>query len=78
MIRSGDLKLMVAQSKESQSVDALYDLKADPLEMRNLIASPISREHNREQAEMMKARLVRWIKQHEPQKADELEQREMF
>ena len=78
MIRNGNLKLMMAESETSKSVDALYDLKADPLEMRNLIISPIAPEKNREQAKMMKARLVRWMKKHEPHKVNDLEQRKLF
>jgi len=32
---------------KNAGVDALYDLKADPLEMWNLIFSPIAPEKNR-------------------------------
>ena len=78
MIRIANLKLMMAQNKDAESVDALYDLEADPLEMRNLIVSPISPEKNREQALKMKARLVRWMEIHEPQKADDLKKRGIF
>ena len=41
--------------------------------MRNLIVSPKSPKENREQATTMKARLVRWLQQHEPHKVDDLE-----
>ncbi len=78
MIRSGDLKLMISGNEKNQSVDALYDLKADPLEMRNLIISPVSPRKNRKQAEEMKKKLIRWMEKHEPQKADELRKREIF
>jgi arylsulfatase A-like enzyme len=78
MIRSGDLKLMIAENERNQSVDALYDLKADPLEMRNLIISPVSPAKNRKQAEEMKERLVRWMEKHEPQKADDLQMRDLY
>ena len=77
MIRIGDLKLMMAQNDKGGGMDALYDLKADPLEMRNLIVSPISPEKNREQAKMMKAHLVKWMKKNEPHKAGDLEQRKI-
>ena len=77
MIRSGDLKLMMAQSNKSRGVDALYDLKADPLEMRNLILSPVAPEENRKQAKRMKARLVQWMQEHEPHKVKDLVQRKL-
>lgn len=69
MIRSGDLKLMMAEKATNRSVDALYDLKSDPQEMHNLLASSDLSQKTREQAARMKARLVRWLQQHEPHKA---------
>ena len=78
MIRSGDLKLMMAQNEKTKGVDALYDLKADPLEMRNLIVSPVAPEKDREQAKRMKERLVQWMQQHEPRKVKDLVQRTLF
>ena len=78
MIRSGNLKLMMGENEKSKARDALYGLKADPLELRNLILSPISVDKNRKQAEMMKARLVRWMQKHEPHKAGDLERRRLF
>jgi arylsulfatase A-like enzyme len=78
MIRSGDLKLMIGENEENRSTDALYDLKADPQEMRNLILSPVSAEKNRKQAEEMKAGLIRWMEIHEPQKSDDLRRRELY
>lgn len=78
MIRYRNLKLMMAENKEANSVDALYDLKADPFEMRNLITSPIAPEQDREQLKMMKALLVEWMKKHEPHKVADLEQRTLL
>ncbi|MFC2116377.1 sulfatase-like hydrolase/transferase [Bacteroidota bacterium] len=78
MIRSGDLKMMIAENEKNQSVDALYDLNSDPNEMRNLIISPVSHSKNREQADKMKERLVKWMEIHEPNKANDLRQRELY
>lgn len=70
MIRSGDLKLMIVENNNSKCVNGLYNLKEDPLEMRNLIVSPVLPKKNREQAEMMKEKLVKWLEKHEPNKAE--------
>lgn len=78
MIRSGDLKLMMAQVANSKNVDGLYNLKDDPHEMRNLIVNPISPELNRAQAKEMKARLIRWLEEHEPHKVAQVKKRELF
>ena len=78
MIRSGYLKLMMGQGEKSRCVNALYDLNADPLEMRNLLVSPDEPEKNREQAKKMKARLVQWLRRHEPHKVKDMAQRKLF
>ena len=77
MIRSGNMKLMIAEKEANQSIDALYDLKADPFEMRNLLISPTSPKRNRKQAEKMKAKLVKWMNTHEPHKATDVAQRNL-
>ena len=78
MIRTGDLKLMMAQSEKGKGLDGLYDLKDDPFEMRNLIVRPKSPEKNREQARRMKARLVQWLEKHEPHKVEAIEERDLY
>jgi arylsulfatase A-like enzyme len=75
MIRSGDLKLMIAGKAQNESIDALYDLKNDPLELRNLLKEQVSAKKNQKQAEELKARLVAWMEKHEPNKADEIKKR---
>ena len=51
----------------------MYDLDADPYEMRNLIVSPLLPEKNLAQAKKMKSKLVKWLKIYEPHKAASLE-----
>jgi arylsulfatase A-like enzyme len=63
MVRTRDSKLLIADSPESRAVDALYDLKNDPYEMRNLLAETASRPR----AEEMKERLLDWLRRvHSP------------
>ena len=78
MIRSGDLKLMMSQMEKNKGVDGLYNLKTDPLEMRNLLIDPVAPEKNRAQAKMMKSRLVDWLRKHEPHKVEQVEDRKLF
>ena len=40
MIRTMEWKLMIGRSRDSGCTDALYDMKNDPLETKNLLASP--------------------------------------
>ncbi len=77
MIRSGNLKLMIAGKADQESLDALYDLENDPNEMRNLLVSPVSPELNRTQAEKMKAKLIAWMEKHEPHRVVEIQNREL-
>lgn len=75
MIRHGDLKLMIAEKESNRSVDALYDLKTDPLEMRNLLAADVVSDRHLAQGRRLKVRLVKWLQEHEPHKAQGLQQR---
>jgi len=71
MIRSGNLKLMMAEKDKNSSIDALYDLAADPLEMNNLLTTP----NGRKLGNKLKAQLVQWMEKHEPHKAADLKAR---
>jgi arylsulfatase A-like enzyme len=67
MVRTADWKLMIADSAESRAVDALYDMKNDPLEMRNLLGDPVDRAKYAGRAEEMKQRLIAWLERvHSP------------
>ena len=67
MVRTEEWKLMIADSPESRAVDALYDMKNDPLEMRNLLGDPVDRAKYAGRAEEMKLRLIAWLERvHSP------------
>jgi arylsulfatase A-like enzyme len=67
MVRTVDWKLMIADSPRSAAVDALFDLRNDPYEMRNLLGLPEDRAKYRGRAEEMKERLIGWLQRvHSP------------
>ncbi|TFG86002.1 MAG: twin-arginine translocation signal domain-containing protein, partial [Gemmatimonadales bacterium] len=57
MVCDGRWKLLFGRSAEARSLDALYDLQADPGETRNLLAHEGERDKHKEQAERLKAAL---------------------
>ena len=61
MVRTLDWKLMIANTPDSRAVDALYDLKNDPYEMRNLLGDPADRAKHTGRADEMKDRLIAWL-----------------
>jgi arylsulfatase A-like enzyme len=61
MVRTLDWKLMIANSPDSKAIDALYDLRNDPYEMRNLLGDPADRSRYAGKAGEMKDRLLQWL-----------------
>jgi arylsulfatase A-like enzyme len=61
MVRTAEWKLMMADSAESKAVDALFDMKNDPYEMRNLLGDPADRAKYAGRADEMKQRLIGWL-----------------
>jgi arylsulfatase A-like enzyme len=61
MVRTADWKLMMADSPESRAVDALFDLRNDPYEMRNLLGDPADRARYAGRTKEMKDRLAAWL-----------------
>jgi len=61
MVRTAEWKLMIADSPASRAIDALFDMKSDPLEMRNLLGDPADKAKYRPKAEEMKQRLLSWL-----------------
>ena len=62
MLRTSRWKLIVSYNPKSQTVDALYDLDADPHEMNNLIGKNPNRKKNLPQAEKLRTKLAGWLK----------------
>jgi arylsulfatase A-like enzyme len=71
MAFDGRWKLMFGRSAAAASVDALYDLQADPQELTNLLGSREDRQRHAAEAERMKGLLVAWL---ERTKSPNLEQ----
>lgn len=64
MIRKGDWKLIVylpMNDKKQKSVNALYNLKTDPLETKNLIGTNPDRGKSIKQAESLRQTLKTWM-----------------
>lgn len=61
MVRTSEWKLIMAKDPKSKAIDALFDLKNDPLETVNLLAQPGDRAKYRRQANDMKDRLLQWL-----------------
>jgi arylsulfatase A-like enzyme len=67
MVRTAEWKLMIADSPESKAVDALFDLRNDPYETRNLLGDPADRSKYKSRANEMKDRLIAWLQRvHSP------------
>jgi arylsulfatase A-like enzyme len=62
MIRTDQWKLMTTHRKEGKNVEALFDLKNDPFEMINLLGSNPDRFKYKETTEILRAKLVGYLK----------------
>jgi arylsulfatase A-like enzyme len=67
MVTDGRWKLLYGRTPAASSLDALYDLRADPQETANLIGRNPNRQEHRDAAQRMKDLLVNWLKRvHSP------------
>jgi len=62
MIRSGDWKLLISKLPDADSIDALYNLKDDPGEMKNLLFEGMPESHVRVAADL-KSKLISWLEE---------------
>jgi len=74
MVRTRDWKLMMANDPKAKSTDALFDLKNDPGEIRNLLA-PDDRAAYKGRAEEMRERVLAWAARVHAPYRDALKQR---
>jgi arylsulfatase A-like enzyme len=63
MLRAGEWKFIFAQTPESTAVNALYNLREDPLELTNLLGPSARTPETVERAEAMKQLLLTWLEQ---------------
>ncbi len=61
MVFDGRWKFLFGRTATARSLDALYDLKNDPLELNNLVGLNPDRAKHRVEAERMKGLLVGWL-----------------
>lgn len=62
MIRSRDWKLMTTHRGGGKDVEALFDLKNDPKEIKNLLGSNPDRFKYSSKAEELRSKLVGYLK----------------
>jgi arylsulfatase A-like enzyme len=62
MIRTSDWKLMTTHRKGGKNVEVLFDLKNDPFEMNNLLGTNPDRFKYKEQAEILRSKLVGYLR----------------
>ncbi len=77
MARTRDWKLIMAKNPASKAVDALYNLKEDPYEMKNLLGEPADRARYRKQADELKDRLLAWLALANSPLANEVKERKL-
>jgi arylsulfatase A-like enzyme len=61
MVRTADWKLMMANAPDAPATDALYDLRNDPGETRNLLGAAAGGKQCVGPAAEMKDRLTHWL-----------------
>jgi arylsulfatase A-like enzyme len=60
MVRSGEWKLLISKLPDAKSIDALYNLEADPHEMHNLLFEGMPESHALVAADL-KSKLISWL-----------------
>jgi hypothetical protein len=78
MILKDNWKMFIPYSVESNIVNALYDLKNDPLEMNNLIGNNAERKNYEVKANELREDLLNWLKEHKSGHYDGVKSRNLM
>lgn len=78
MIVKDGWKLIIPYSKESEVINAMYDLNTDPSERNNLIDKNPNRVQYAEKAEELRESLLEWLKKNNSKHYDGIKERELI
>ena len=77
MIVANGWKLMIPYTKESNVINALYDLNSDPHEMNNLLGNNPEKFKYKEKAEELRGYLLEWLSKNNSKRYDGVKSREL-
>ncbi|MFY0653447.1 MAG: sulfatase-like hydrolase/transferase [Cyclobacteriaceae bacterium] len=78
MVVKDGCKLIIPYTKESEVINAMYDLNTDPHEMNNLLGKNPNRANYKEQAEELRSYLLEWLKKNKSERFEGVKQRELI
>lgn len=78
MIVKDGWKLIIPYSKESEVINAMYNLNNDPHEMNNLIGKNPERGKYEEQAEELRGSLLEWLEKNNSKHYNGVKERELI
>ncbi len=78
MVLKDGWKLIIPYSKESEVINALYDLNTDPHEMHNLIGKSPDRAQYEEKVEELRSCLLEWLEKNDSKHYNGVKERELI